>query len=609
MEQKILKMLQKCKTIKQLKQTHFQILIQKLQDSKFIMPKLITLSSQLDSLKYTIKIFQNLQNPNTISYNTIIKCFIGKTYKDALLVYHQMKASMVAPNSYTFTFILKCFESFEALKCGTAVHSEIVKMGFCSSVFVQNNLLDFYAKCGKSSGLAWRMFEEMTERDVVSWNLMIGAYMEHGEIDCAMGLFDFMPERSIVTWNSVVTGLSKVGNLELARSVFERMPEKNEVSWNSMISGYARLGDMEAAKCIFNQMQEKTIVSWTALISGYTTIGDLESASSLFNLMPFKNVVTWNAMISGYVNNNMFDLGLTVFHQMLTEGNCKPDHTTLITVLSACSHLGSLEHGKWIDSYIKKKKFQLSIPLGNALIDMFAKCGDVESAKAVFDKMANRCIITWTAMISGLAVNGQCREALNLFHRMKFDGIKPDDVVFIAVLSACTHGGLVEEGKWVYKQMVEEYNIKPRIEHYGCMIDLLGRAGKLEEAVRFIESMHLKPNAVIWATLLSACKIHGSGEMLESVGKKILDQEPSNPGYLMLVSNMSAAAGQWKEFSSFRVAMRQHGVEKVPGCSSIQIANRVHEFLSKDTRHVQRKEIYGALCSLNKHLHADGDIL
>ncbi|XP_031248619.1 pentatricopeptide repeat-containing protein At1g08070, chloroplastic-like [Pistacia vera] len=609
MEQKILKKLQKCKTIEQLKQTHLQILIQKLQHSNFVMPKLITLSSQLDSLQYTIKIFLNLQNPNTISYNTIIKCFLGKTYKDALLVYNQMKASMVAPNSYTFSFILKCFESFEAWKCGIAVHSEIVKMGFCSSVFVRNNLLNFYAKCGKSSGLAWRVFEEMTKRDVVSWNLMIGAYMEHGEIDCAMGLFDFMPERSIVTWNSVVSGLSKEGNMELARSVFEKMPEKNEVSWNSMISGYARIGDMEAAKCIFNQMQEKSIVSWTALISGYATIGDLESASSFFNLMPFKYVVTWNAMISGYVNNKKFDLGLSVFHQMLTEGNCKPDHSTLTSVLSACSHLGSLEHGKWIDSYIKKKKFQLSIPLGNALIDMFAKCGDLESAKAVFDKMDNRCIITWTAMISGLAVNGQCSEALNLFPRMKFDGIKPDHVIFIAVLSACTHGGLVEEGKWVYKQMVEEYNIKPRIEHYGCMIDLLGRAGKLEEAARFIESMHLKPNAVIWATLLSACKTHGSGEMLESVGKIFLDQEPSNPDYLMLVSNLSAAAGQWEEFSSFRVAMRQHGVEKVPGCSSIQIANRVHEFLAKDTRHVQRKEIYGALCSLNKHLHADGDIL
>lgn len=516
---------------------------------------------------------------------------------------------MVTPNSYTFSFILKCFESFEALKCGIVVHSEIVKMGFCSSVFVQNNLLDFYGKCGRSSGLAWRVFEEMTERDVVSWNLMIGAYMEHGQIDCAMALFDFMPERSTVTWNSIISGLSKLGNMELARSVFERMPEKNEISWNSMISGYARMGDMEAAKCIFNQMQEKTIVSWTALISGYTMIGDLESANNFFNLKPLKNVVTWNAMISGYVNNHMFDLGLNVFHQMLTEGKCKPDHTTLISVLSACSHLGSLEHGKWIDSYIKIKKFQLSNPLANALIDMFAKCGDVESAKAVFDKMANRCIISWTTMISGLAINGQCREALNLFYRMQFDDIKPDHVIFISVLSACTHGGLVEEGKWVFKQMVEEYNIEPRIEHYGCMIDLLVRAGKLEEAVRFIESMHLKPNAVIWATLLGACKIHGSGEMLQSVGKKVLDQEPANPGYLMLVSNLSAAAGQWKEFSNFRVAMRQYGVEKVPGCSSIQIANRVHEFLAKDTRHVQRKEIYRALCSLNKHLHAECDIL
>ncbi|KAK0576177.1 hypothetical protein LWI29_013300 [Acer saccharum] len=515
-----------------------------------------------------------------------------------------MKASVVTPNSYTFSFICKCCDSFEAFKYGQVIHGETVRLGFGSNVFVHNNILDLYAVCCGNSGLAWKVFDEMPERDVVSWNLMIGAYMRHDEIDAAIDLFELMPERSIVTWNSVVSGLSKKGNMELARMVFERMPERNEISWNSLISGYVRIGDMEAAKCIFDQMPKKTVVSWTALITGYTMIGDLETASNIFNLMSFKNVVSWNATISGYVQNHMFDQAVSMFHLMLTDAKCKPDQTTLVSVLSSCSHLGSLEHGKWIDSYIKKHKFELSVSLGNALIDMFAKCGDVENAKSVFHKMASRCIITWTTMISGLAVNGQCREALSLFDRMQSEEIKPDDVIFVAVLSACAHGGLVEEGKWVFEQMVKEYDIRPRIEHYGCMIDLLGRAGKLEEALRFIESMHLNPNAVIWANLLASCKIHGNGEMLESVARKILDQEPSNPGYLMLISNLSASVGKWEHFSSFRVAMRQHGVEKVPGCSSIQVGDSVHEFLAKDTRHVQRKEIYGSLHSLNGHLKA-----
>lgn len=370
------------------------------------------------------------------------------------------------------------------------------------------------------------------------------------------------------------------------------MPDRNEISWTSLISGYVRIGDMKAAKCIFDQMPKKTVVSWIALITGYTMIGDLETASNIFNLMSFKNVVSWNAMISGYVQNHMFDQAVNMFHLMLTDAKCKPDQTTLVSVFSCCSHLGSLEHGKWIDSYIKKQKFELSFSLGNALIDMFAKCGDVENAKSVFHKMASICIITWTTMISRLAVNGQCREALSLFDRMQSEEIKPDDIIFIAVLSACAHGGLVEEGKWAFEQMVKEYDIRPQIKHYGCMIDLLGRAGKLEEALRFIESMHLNPNAVIWANLLASCKIHGNGEMLESVARKIIDQEPLNPSYLMLISNLSASVGKWEDFSSFRVAVRQHGVEKVPGCSSIQVGDSVHKFQAKDTRHVQRRNLW-----------------
>uniref|UniRef100_A0A2P2PJ40 Pentatricopeptide repeat-containing protein n=1 Tax=Rhizophora mucronata TaxID=61149 RepID=A0A2P2PJ40_RHIMU len=205
-------------------------------------------------------------------------------------------------------------------------------------------------------------------------------------------------------------------------------------------------------------------------------------------------------------------------------------------------------------------------------------------------------------MISGLAVNGQCKNALDIFDRMCLEGTMPDDVTFISILSACTHGGLVDEGRGVFDQMMKKYGIKPRIEHYGCMVDMLGRAGKLNEAIQFIQSMGLEPNAVIWATLLASCKIHGNGELLESVTRKILHEEPLNHSYLTLISNTRAFIGHWEDSSSFWSAMRQQEMEKVPGCSLIQIGNRVHEFMAKDTRHVQSKEIYGALCGLNGQL-------
>lgn len=600
----LLKIMQDCKSLKELKQTHLQIFVHGLQHTSFLLPKLLTLSSELGSLHYAYSVFQSSCCPNVVAYNTLIKCCKGKNRIDVLRVYNQMKASRISPNSFTFTSLLRGYESFVALEDGTTVHADIVKMGFGSSVFVQNTLLDFYAKCGVGLDLASQVFGEMPERDVISWNTMIAAYMARGEIEPAMRLFHSMQERSIVTWNSVVSGLSKAGNMELAHSVFERMPERNEVSWNSLITAYIRLGDVKSAQCLFEQMPHKTVVSWTAMISGYTAIGDLESAMNLFNQMPFKNVVSWNAMIAGYVHNHMFDQALFVFRQMLIDGKCRPDQSTLISILSACTHLGSLEHGKWIESYIERNMLDLSIPLGNALIDMYAKCGDVESAKAVFKKMAKKCIITWTTMVSGLAINGLCREAIFLFDTMCLEGTKPDDVIFIAVLSACTHGGLVEEGKRIFNQMEQELNIKPRIEHYGCMVDLLGRAGKLEEAVRFLESMHLKPNAVIWGSLLGSCKIHGNGDLLESLTRRIMEQEPANPSYLTLISNLSASIGQWKDVLTYRLAMRQQGIEKVPGCSSIQLGNKIHEFLAYDTRHEQRKELYGVLSSLNEHLVA-----
>lgn len=608
MEHKLLQFLQKCRTIKQLKQIHLQIIINGLKDNNFIVPKIISLSTDILSIDYAIATFRSIDNPSLISYNTLIQCFIGKNSNEALFTYNKMRASMISPNSFTFTFLLRSLEPFEALGDGEMVHNQIVKLGFESSVFVMNTLVDFYAKCCGNLSLARKLFDEMPERDVVSWNTIIGACMSRGEIESAIGMFESMPERNIVSSNSVISGLLKAGEMELAHSVFQRMPERNDVSWNAMLSGYVKVGDMEIAQEIFNEMPKRSVVSWTAMVSGYATIGDIPSARKIFDEMPVKNVVSWNAMIAGYVNGRFFDRALSVFRHMLIDGKCKPDQTTLVSVLSACAHLGSHSHGKWVDSYIRKNKIELSVRLGNALIDMFAKCGDVENARAVFLKMNKRCIITWTSMISGLAVNGYCTEALEFYDKMCLEGLKPDDVIFIAVLSACTHGGLLVEGKRVFDQMVHNFDIRPRIEHYGCMVDLLGRAGKLEEAVRFIESMHLQPNAVIWATLLSACKIHGNGELLDSVTRKILDQEPTNPGYMTLITNLSSNVGRWQDALDFRIASRHLGSEKLPGCSSIQIGNCVHEFLAKDTRHAQRKEVYTVLGSLSGHLKSVYDM-
>ncbi|XP_076930959.1 pentatricopeptide repeat-containing protein At3g29230-like [Bidens hawaiensis] len=608
MEHKILRFLQNCKTIDQLKQTHLQILTNGLKDNTFILQTLITLSFNLISPNYAFTILQSSKSPNVITYNTMIQSFIGNntiptTHNNPITVYKLIKKQdFVLPNSFTFSFLIKCIQD---LGVGGMIHGEVFKMGFdVSSVFVGNGLLNLYGKCGgEGVECAYKVFDEMPVRDVVSWNTMIGVFMDCGEVGHAVRLFESMRVRSLVTWNSIVMGLAKNGEMGRARKVFDEMPERNEVSWNCLISGYLKAGDLGKAEAMFGEMPVKSVVACTAIMSGYASVGDVESARKMFDWIGTKrNVVTWNAMISCYINKNMFDEALSLFRLMSVDGKCKPDQITLINVASACAHLGSLENGKWVVFYINKNKINISTPLGNALIDMFAKCGDIASSKSIFNQMSNKCIITWTTMVSSLAVHGMCKEALTLFNNICMQGTKPDDVMYIAVLSACNHGGLVKEGKILFNQLVYNFGIKPQIEHYGCMIDLLARSGDLDEAIKLTESMDMEPNAMIWGTLIGACKLHGNSELFEYVTKKILDQEPSNPSYLTSVTNLSSSIGRWEDALRFRREMRVEGVEKVPGCSSIQIGDNVHEFVARDTRHMHRSDVYEMLECLNGHL-------
>lgn len=465
---------------------------------------------------------------------------------------------------------------------------------------MQNALLDVYHKCSNPGyvGDARQVFDEMIEKDVISWNSIVGVYMSSGDVKGAMELFEVMPERNVVSWNTVVASFARVGDMASAQAVFDRMPTRNAISWNLMISGYAAGGDVEAARSIFYQTDQKDVVSWTAMISAYAKIGNLDLAKELFDQMPVKNLVSWNAMITGYNHNSRYDEALRTFQLMMLEGRFRPDEATLVSVVSACAQLGSAEYCSWVSSFIRKNNNDLTVALGNALIDMFAKCGDVGRAQLIFSGMKSRCVITWTTMISGLGFNGQCREALLVYNDMCREGVGLDDTVFIAVLAACSHGGFLHEGWSIFRQMVELHGIKPRMEHYGCIVDLLGRAGKLQEAIQFIECMPVNPSVVVWVTLLSSCIAHGDAELIEYVSKKIVEIEPFSSSYQVLVSNCGALKERWDCVTDARTIMRDFGMEKVPGSSSIQVDREVHEFLAKDTRHHLRKEIYETIDGL-----------
>ncbi|XP_065880784.1 pentatricopeptide repeat-containing protein At5g56310-like [Euphorbia lathyris] len=358
------------------------------------------------------------------------------------------------------------------------------------------------------------------------------------------------------------------------------------------------------ARKVFDEMRHRTrdVALWNSMVAGYAKIGDMENAQVLFDCMvDNKNVISWTALISGYAQMNLPRGAIDIFRRMQVE-NVEPDEITMLAALSACADLGALELGEWIHNYIDKFSLHRTVPLCNALIDMYSKSGNIKRALEVFEDMKHRSVITWTTIIAGLALHGLGREALEMFSRMERAKVKPNGITFIALLSACSHVGLVEIGRSWFSKMRLRYGIEPRIQHYGCMIDLVGRAGYLEEAEKLIKHMPFEPNAAIWGSLLAAAYIHGEAMLGARALRHLITLEPNNSGNYALLSNIYASHGMWKESRIVRKMMRDKGVKKIPGGSFIELNNRVTEFTAGETLHPQFDEICAILWNINGQL-------
>ncbi|RZC59478.1 hypothetical protein C5167_006784 [Papaver somniferum] len=318
-----------------------------------------------------------------------------------------------------------------------------------------------------------------------------------------------------------------------------------------------------------------------------------------------RNVVSWTAMIMGYVKQKKYSEGLALFHRMQIEG-VEINEFTLVNVLSACAHLGAFEMGKWVHGYIHKNGVFLNPTLATALIDMYMKCGYVDKASQVFDKLTERSVSTWNSIIGGLAMHGYGESALERFKKMLRTGKKPDHITFIGVLSACTHSGMVEKGQEHFNSMTRDFEIEPHIKHYGCLVDLLGRAGYLEEAYEIMKNMPIKRNGVLWGTLLNACSAHGDVELAEIAMERLIELEPFNDGNYVIMSNLYASKGQWEEVIKMRRFMKDRGILKTPGCSWIEVNNVIHEFVVGDGRHPRSEEIYSMLDDVAEKLKEFG---
>ncbi|KAK2967044.1 hypothetical protein RJ640_015264 [Escallonia rubra] len=610
-------LIDQCSKPNQLKQIHAQMLRTGLFSDPFSASKLISavaLSSS-PNLNYARQIFDEIPHRNLYTWNALIRAYAssGEPHQSLLIFIRMLHDSNDLPNKFTFPFVLKAAAELEASWVGSGVHGMVVKGSLGADVFILNSLIHFYAKCG-SLDMAYRVFSNISRRDVVSWNSMITAFAQGDCVEEALELFRGMLTENIkancVTMVGVLSACAKKLDLEYGRWAHSYI-ERNEIDEsltlnNVMLDMYSKCGSVEDARRLFDKMAEKDIVSWTTMLFGYAKLGAYGEARRVFDAMPRQDIAAWNALISAYEQSGNPREALATFNELQLKNNVKPDEVTLVSSLSACSQLGAMDLGGWIHVYVKRQGIKLNCHLTTSLIDMYSKCGDLEKALEVFYSVDRRDVFVWSAMIAGLAMHGRGKDAINLFMQMQEAKVKPNAVTFTNLLCACSHTGLVEEGTAFFNQMELDYGVVPGTKHYACMVDILGRAGRLEEAMEFIEKMPIAPGASIWGALLGACRIRGNVNLAEQACSRLLELEPRNHGAYVLLSNIYAKSGKWDKVSWLRKLMRDCGLKKEPGCSSIEVSGIVHEFLVGDSSHPLSKDIYSKVDEIASKLKSVG---
>ncbi|XP_024009642.1 pentatricopeptide repeat-containing protein At2g29760, chloroplastic [Eutrema salsugineum] len=533
-------------------------------------------SQPINDLIYARSVFDTIQSPSLPLWNMMIKCYVeNHRSHDAIRLFCDMLTEF-PPDNFTLPCVVKGCSRLCAVEEGKQIHGFSTKLGFGFDKFVQSSLVSFYSKCGL--------------------------------LDCARKVFDKMGEKDLVTWNSLIDGYARSGDVETARKLFDEIPRRDSYSWTALLHGFSKSGKIEAARDVFDKMPTKNLVSWNAMINGYMRSGDFESACELFNTMPERNLITWNSIIAGYEVYGRFEEALSMFLRMLQEEEddfIKPNNATFTSLISAVAASAILSTGKWVHSYMVKNGMAIDGVIGTLLIEMYSKCGSIESALTVFTSIHRKKLGHWNSVIVGLGMHGMADEALELFKKMQESGIKPNTVTFVGLLNAFSHVGYVKEAHLYFDFMVKKYGIEREIEHYGCLVDVLCRTGRLQEAKTVIEEMKIRPNKVILMSLLRGARMFVDTEIGEYAAHRLKELAPE---CYVALSNMYAAAGKWEKVSEVRETMKKKGIKKEAGWSLIERKGVIHRFIVGDRSHPQSEEIYAKLKEMREKLKAAGHV-
>jgi pentatricopeptide repeat protein len=550
---------------------HEQIIQSGCDSDPVVVHSLMDMYARCGSAEDVTRLFNMMPTHDIVAWNAMIlahvKCGQGQK---ALDLYRQMREEGAKPNSITFVGVLNAIAGLGAIEEGRRVQEEVIQSHYDLDVGVGSSLVHMYSKCGSLED-ATRVFNRMTSRDIVTMNAMILAYVRCGQGQKA---------------------------LELSREIHRTGLEPTPITFAGLLNACALSGSIEEGKRIHTQVVrrgcESDVNVRNSLIDMYTKCGSVEDAWTVFERTPTHDMVAWNAMIVGYAKSDQGQKTISLSRQMQAEG-VEPDRVTFVGLLNACASLAALEQGKQVHDQVTQRGYDTDVFVGNNIVHMYAKCGSIEDAQRFFDKMPTRDVISWNVMLGGYAIMGQGKEALGHFERMCQEGVAVDSVTFAALLTACSRAGLVNEGLRYFETMGSAHGISATADHHACMVELLSRAGRLDDAESLIKTVATDPNAPAWKGLLAACRVQGTVDMGSRIAKRAVESEPESAASYVLLSNIYAAAGKWELSSSIQRQRVARGVKKEPGRSWIEVDGKVHSFMVDDVRHPQRSEIRAEL--------------
>ncbi|KAL5821583.1 hypothetical protein ACOSQ3_023465 [Xanthoceras sorbifolium] len=532
-----------------------------------------------------------------------------KRLKEAIQILYQIKQ----PSALVYSNIVQFCRQNHALEEGRRVHAHMLSSGFKPGIVISNRLLDMYAKCESLSD-AQKLFDEMIKKDLCSYNTMITACAKFGYLEQARKLFDEMRERDNFSWTAMISGYVRynkpVEALELYRTMqISENSISNKFTVSSALAAASAIQCLRLGKEIHGYITRTGLVSdevvWSALSDMYGKCGSINEGRRIFDKMVDRDVVSWTAMIGRYFEEGRREEGFALFSELMKSG-IRPNDFTFAGVLNACADNAAEELGKQVHAHMTRIGFDPYSFAASALVHMYSKCGNVENAKGVFDGIPRPDIVSWTALINGYAQNGLPDKALEYFELLLKSGTQPDHIVFVGVLSACTHAGLVDKGLEYFYSIKEKHGLTHTADHYACIVDLLARSGRFEEAEGIISKMPMKPDKFLWASLLGGCRIHGNLELAKQAAEALFEIEPENPATYITMANIYAIAGMWSDVAKIRKIMNDRGVVKKPGLSWIEVKREVHMFMVGDTSHPQSKEIQEFLVELSKRMKEEG---